>query len=67
MVRGGYIVLGSKFPLEGSKGLVDEVGPPSLITILGVPMSHPVLRIKWSAESYVRPEISHTHKPTNYR
>jgi len=29
-------------------------------------MSHPILRIKWSAKSYVRPEISHTHKPTNY-
>ena len=32
-----------------------------------VPMSHPILRIKWGATPYVRPEISHTHKPTNYR
>ena len=30
-------------------------------------MSHPILRIKWDAKSYVRPEISHTHKPINYR
>ena len=30
-------------------------------------LSHPILRIKWSAKSYVRPEISHTHKPTNYK
>ena len=29
-------------------------------------VSHPILRIKWDAKSYVRPEISHTHKPTNY-
>ena len=29
-------------------------------------VSHLILRIKWDAKSYVRPEISHTHKPTNY-
>ena len=29
-------------------------------------LSHPILRIKWSAKSYVRPEINHTHKLANY-
>ena len=27
----------------------------------------PILRIKWDAKSYVRLDISHTHKPTNYK
>ena len=40
--------------------------PFSLIEKVKQWLSHPILRIKWDAESYVRPEISHTHKPTNY-
>ena len=32
-----------------------------------VAMSHPILRIKCDAKSYMRSEISHTHKPTNYK
>ena len=41
---------------------------PLLIRTPGaILMSHPILRIKWDANSYVRLEISHTHKPTNYK
>ena len=41
--------------------------PFSLIEKVKQWLSHPILRIKWDAESYVHLEISHTHKPTNYK
>ena len=55
------------FPLSLlHKGLEHQASPKNILNNISWKVSHPILRIKWSAKSYVRPEISHTHKLTNY-
>ena len=54
---------------DQSAGLTDgelEDGEVSDAAIGTDVLSHLILRIKCDAKSYVRPEISHTHKLTNY-
>ena len=54
------------FALRNSLRIVLLPTPLLIRTPGAILMSHPILRIKWDVNSYVRPEISHTHKSTNY-